>query len=117
MGTFFFDLPSKEERELIWPIYLKKYNVADKVFPKDEGWTGAEIKQCAKLSSKLSISLKEASAYIVPVAKSAAEQIKTLREQASGKFISASVSGVYEMETVDINKIMPQKKQQRKFDA
>lgn len=95
MGTFFFDLPTKEERKSIWDIYLKKYNVSKDTMPEDEGWTGAEIKQCVKLSAKLDISFIEASKYIVPVSKSASEQIKTLKEQASGKFISASKSGIY----------------------
>ncbi len=26
LGTFFFDLPTAEERETIWRIYLKKYD-------------------------------------------------------------------------------------------
>ena len=110
MGTFFFDLPTKEERKLIWDIYLQKYNVNGNKLPDDTGWTGAEIKQCAKLAAKLSIDLLEASTYIVPVAKSAAEQIETLRRQASGKFISASNKGVYTTEQIAI---VPNK---RKFE-
>lgn len=94
MGTFFFDLPTKEERNSIWDIYLSKYAVDGKI-PNDEGWTGAEIKQCSKLASKLGIDLVDAADYIVPVAKSAAEQIETLRRQAAGKFISASYKGIY----------------------
>jgi len=42
----------------------------------------------------------QAGSYIVPVSRSAADQIRTLREQASGKFISASDPGVYEYEDV-----------------
>ena len=96
MGTFFFDLPDETERAAIWSIYMKKYGVGKKQeIPDDGGWTGAEIKQCAKLASKLGISLKEAAKFIVPVSVSAGEQIETLRSQASGKFISASVSGIY----------------------
>jgi hypothetical protein len=37
-----------------------------------------------------------AARYIVPVSRSAAEQIKALRQMASGKFISASTPGVYQ---------------------
>ena len=102
MGTFFFDLPTKEERSKIWEIYNKKYSLAKMPQPIDEGWTGAEIKQCAKLSAKLDISLNEASSYIVPVSKSAAEQIQTLRMQATGKFINASVKGVYQFGKVEM---------------
>jgi len=38
----------------------------------------------------------QAARYIVPVSRSAAEQIKALRQMASGKFISASTPGVYQ---------------------
>lgn len=95
MGTFYFDLPTFEEREAIWKIYKNKYSLIDTLIPRDEDWTGAEIKQCSKLASKLNITLEEASNYIVPVAKSAADQIESLRRLASGKFISASTKGVY----------------------
>lgn len=98
-GTFFFDLPTAEEREVIWQIYLKKYNIPlDTPRPKDSGYTGAEISQCCFLSYNLGYSLIEASSYIVPVAESARDQIKQLREEASGRFISASKPGLYRYE-------------------
>jgi len=97
LGTFFFDLPSAEEREAIWKIYLDKYRVKGDL-PDDEGWTGAEIKECCRKSYRLRVSLKESAQYIVPVSRSAAEQIKTLRQQASGKFIGASCPGVYQFQ-------------------
>ena len=50
---------------------------------------------------RFGITLAQASRYIVLVSRSAAEQIKALRQMASGKFISASTPGVnrYEEET------------------
>jgi hypothetical protein len=95
LGTFFFDLPSGDEREAIWKLYLAKYAVAGDL-PEDEGWTGAEIKECCRKTARLGISLRDAADYIVPVSRSASEQIKALRQQASGKFISASKPGTYE---------------------
>ena len=97
LGTFFFDLPSDEERETIWGIYLKKYKVSGQL-PNDEGWTAAEIKECCRKAHRLGITLAQASRYIVPVSRSAAEQIKALRQMASGKFISASTPGIYRYE-------------------
>lgn len=107
MGTFFFDLPTSKERVKIWDIYLSRYkiNVApndDILIPDDEDWTGAEIKQCCKLASKLNITLIEAASYIVPVAKSASEQIESLRRLASGKFINASEKGIYNNNTMPV---------------
>ena len=97
LGTFFFDLPTEEEREAIWKIYLKKYGVSGEI-PGDQGWTGAEIKECCRKAFRLKMSLAEAAGYIVPVSRSAAEQVKALRQTASGKFLSASKPGVYRYE-------------------
>lgn len=97
LGTFFFDLPTEEERDAIWKIYLKKYGVSGEL-PNDQGWTGAEIKECCRKAYRLKLSLMEASQYVIPVSRSAAEQIKSLRQTASGKFLSASKPGVYHYE-------------------
>jgi len=69
LGTFFFDLPSDEERETIWGIFLKKYNVSGEL-PNDEGWTGAEIKECCRKAHRLGITLMQAARYIVRVSRS-----------------------------------------------
>lgn len=96
LGTFFFDLCSSDEREKIWAIYQKKFGLEKDVRPLlDEGWTGAEIKQCCAIAWRLDKPLSEAAKFIVPVAKSASEAIENLRKQANEKFISASHSGVY----------------------
>lgn len=94
LGTFFFDLPTEDERKAIWNVYLKKYNLSGKL-PNDASWTGAEIKQCCDVADRLGISLVDASEYVVPVARSASEQIENLRKQANGRFLSASYKGVY----------------------
>jgi SpoVK/Ycf46/Vps4 family AAA+-type ATPase len=97
LGTFFFDLPSPEERNAIWNIYVAKYGVSGEL-PDDDGWTGAEIKECCRKAYRLKLTLKESAEYLVPVSRSAADQIKALRQQASGKFISASYPGVYQFQ-------------------
>jgi SpoVK/Ycf46/Vps4 family AAA+-type ATPase len=97
LGTFFFDLPSAEEREAIWKIYLRKYGVSGDL-PDDEGWTGAEIKECCRKAYRLKVSLVDSARYIVPVSRSAVDQIQALRKQASGRFLSASKPGAYEYE-------------------
>jgi hypothetical protein len=99
-GTFFYDLPNQAERTAIWNLYAKKYQITDgDKLPKDAGWTGAEIKQCCDLAYRLRCSLVEASTYVVPVSVSAADTITRLREQAEGKFISASEPGLYKIES------------------
>jgi hypothetical protein len=39
--------------------------------------------------------LSEAAEFVVPVSRSAAEEIEKLRTQADGRFLSASHAGVY----------------------
>jgi hypothetical protein len=93
-GTFFVDLPDAEERDAIWQLYCRKYNVSGER-PDDRGWTGAEIRQCADLAYRLRRPLTHAARFIVPVATSAAATIRRLRTEASGCYISASRDGVY----------------------
>lgn len=94
-GTFFFDLPTAEERLVIWNLYVKKYKLPDQAVPSDEGWTGAEIRSCCDTAWRLDIPLKEAAGYIVPVSKSDPDGINKLRVMADGRFISATTAGVY----------------------
>lgn len=98
-GTFFFDLPTEEERLKIWPIYLNKWGLDTPAkLSFDEGWTGAEIRNCCRMAYRQGISIEEAAKYIVPVSKSAGAQISQLRRQASGAYLSANEDGVYTYE-------------------
>lgn len=98
LGTFYVDLPTEEERAAIWPIWLKKYSLPKQALPECEGWTGAEIRACCDVAYRADLTLRDASAFVVPVCKSAADQIAKLREMASGRFISANKAGLYEPE-------------------
>jgi hypothetical protein len=103
VGTMFFDLPTADERQTIWSIYLDKYSLDKQDLPKADGWTGAEIKQCADMADRLGLSLLEASRFVVPVSVSAREQITRLRQEASGRYLSASAEGVYEFKASTVN--------------
>lgn len=114
LGTFFFDLPDAEERQSIWEIHIAKYFGAGSrgegqwsrgkkksldpqplALPPDDGWTGAEIRNCCEIAWRLGCTLQEAAEFIVPVSRSAADQIQRLRDQAEGRFLSASRPGVF----------------------
>src|SRR5213596_318187 len=98
LGTFFFDLPSAEERRAIWNIYVNRWRLTGEL-PDDEGWTSAEIKECCRKAWRLKLSLRESAGYIVPVSRSAADQIEALRRQGSGRFLSAARPGVFSTES------------------
>lgn len=99
LGTFFFDLPNQEEREVIWKMYHEKYGLVSAKNVDDEGWTGAEIQQCCEVAWRLGCSTADSAKFVVPVARAAASQIQALRENADGKYTSASYPGPYKMES------------------
>ena len=109
-GVFFIDLPSAEQREAIWKIYLEQFGLeAEQRRPKEEGWTGAEIKSCCRLAALLDVPLMQAAQNIVPISVTAEESVQRLREWATGRCLSAAVPGVYQ------GTGMPTKKSRRKI--
>jgi len=95
-GVFFVDLPSLAQRELIWDIYERVFEIGEQDRPVDEGWTGAEIKSCCRLAALLDVPLTAAAENVVPVAVTAAEAVETLRSWAAGRCLSADNSGIYQ---------------------
>lgn len=95
LGIFFVDLPDGTAREQLWKLYTKYYGVEDKNRPVDEGWTGAEIRNCCMLAYQCGYTLKEAAENIVPIAISRAEDIQALRKSADGRYLDAAKAGKY----------------------
>jgi adenylate kinase family enzyme len=99
-GTFFFDLPTEDERQVIWDHYIKQYNLeedSDADLPDDKDWTGAEIRSCCQGAWERKVSLVNAAQFVVPVAKADPERIERLRKEAAGRYISASEFGTYKI--------------------
>jgi len=98
-GTWFFDLPTAEERAEIWPICLEHYGLEaseeDIAEADAEDLTGADIRNICELAYRLNCSLAEAKTYTVPLRESAPEQIEAARKQADGKYLSVNHEGVY----------------------
>jgi SpoVK/Ycf46/Vps4 family AAA+-type ATPase len=95
-GVFFLDLPDREQKQKIWDIYLKLFDLdADQAKPGDDQWTGAEIRACCRLATLLDVPLTAAAQNVVPVAVTAAESVERLRSWASGRCLSADQPGIY----------------------
>lgn len=95
-GVFFVDLPTKEQRDDIWRIYLGVFGLdARQPKPADQDWTGAEIRSCCRLAALLDVPLMQAAQNVVPVARTAAESVERLRSWASGRCLSADLPGTY----------------------
>ncbi len=108
-GVFFVDLPTAEQRRDIWTQYRRQYDIAvQQPLPADEGWSGAEIKSCCRLSALLDVSMSEAARNVVPVSVTSAEAVERLRTWASGRCLSADQPGIYQRPT-------PEKPSRRKI--
>jgi len=96
-GVFFLDLPTAQEKDGIWDLYRRTFEIPEsQIRPDDTDWTGAEIKSCCRLSALLDVPLSQAARNVVPVARTAAESMEKLRTWASGRCLAASNPGIYE---------------------
>lgn len=120
-GVFFIDLPRSEERSLIWRMYGELYGLSheqqygskEATF-SDKNWTGAEIRSCCRLAKALRWPLSRAAKNVVPVAATAGEKIKALREWARNRVLSADYEGVYQGEAQDMYAEESKRKVKRK---
>ena len=98
---FFFDTPNAAARRAIWDVYIAKNGLtpSQAAFPEgfDEGWTGAEIKRACERAARYGKTVVEAARFIIPSSVSGAQAIGALRREATGRFLSASEPGWYEM--------------------
>lgn len=98
-GIWYFDLPDRGEREAIWKVQTKAHGLEIELQPLgvsgDEGWTGAEIRNCCEIASRLGCSLKEAASFVVPVIQADPKSVESLRTLADGRFLSANHPGTY----------------------
>lgn len=99
-GIFFLDLPDRDQKDMIWDIYIGYYSklglAPNLKKPDDENWTGAEIKSACRLATLHACTLEEAAKYIVPVYKTSQEKINRLRAWATNRTLSADYVGTYD---------------------
>ena len=96
-AIYFLDLPGRDEKDVIWNLYLDLFEIdRDQRLPDDNNFTGAEIKACCRLAALLDMPLVQAAQNVVPVAVTAAESVERLRNWASGRCLSANEPGLYE---------------------
>jgi hypothetical protein len=101
-GTWFHDLPDREERSAIARLTAANYPEGDfdpeavaKTFADKVGWSGANIADCMEHAYSMRILVSEATAYIVPAEKADPAGLARLRQMAHGRFLSASKPGEY----------------------
>jgi SpoVK/Ycf46/Vps4 family AAA+-type ATPase len=95
-AVVFLDLPGRDEKQAIWDLYLDLFEIdRDQRLPKDDNFTGAEVRACCRLAALLDVPLIQAAQNVVPVAVTAAESVDQLRNWASGRCLSANQPGIY----------------------
>ncbi len=107
LDTFFVELPVSKAKKAMWKQYSKEFKLAEQQLPDDTDWTGREIRKCCKTASLRKVSLVESARYIVPIAVREAARIKSLRQRASGKYVSASESGLYQYQETEKQESKP----------
>lgn len=97
-GTYFFDLPSASERKAIWKIQRKAWGIdpADQQ-PPDEGWSGSDIRCVCELAHTMGLPMDDVLKFAASNSKTNPEIVRTARESANGRYLSASFPGVYQM--------------------
>ena len=102
----YFDLPNRDEKDAAWNVHTQRLmfrgqtvclreDQTDRSAVNDDGWTGAEIRNCALKAYAMDIPLKDAARTIVPISKSAGDLVTALRRSANGRYVSASQDGIY----------------------
>ncbi len=99
-AVVFVDLPSREQRQGIWELYLAKFGLdPQQKLPADDDWTGAEVRACCRLAALLDLPLVAAAQNVVPIARTAGESVEKLRTWASGRCLAADRPGIYQRQT------------------
>lgn len=96
-GTYFFDVPSEEEKLPIWKIHMKKYGLMEQDIPQTPDWTGREIAAACRRADEFSLSLVQVAPRIVSAVKNmGTRKADALRRQASdGQWLSANTGRPY----------------------
>jgi len=94
MGMFFYDYPTDAERAAIWTHYKAKFSVNGDP-PRAKNWVGREIEACCEKADNWQIPLTEAAETVIPAAMANSVKLQALRQQVSGRFLSAERPGLY----------------------
>jgi len=95
-GTWYVEMPDAAARKAMWKLYGKKFNVKTTGVNFDAGWTGSDIKNCCQTADRQNLTVRQASRFTCPVAKSSPEVIRKLRRLAHNRFLDAANGGTYQ---------------------
>jgi hypothetical protein len=102
LGIYYFDLLTPEERDALWPVYLKKYgHDLNAKRPLDNNWTGSEIRNCCEIAWMTNDTIENVGTHgIVSVYDSDKGGVDALRHRADNRFLSAAYPGKYQRDRI-----------------
>lgn len=89
-APWYVGLPSKKVRQKMMTHFINKFELVDKQItkmPSTENWTGAEIEALCHNAKMRSMTLIEASQFVLPMYDTCREEIAELEEWAKGRAI------------------------------
>ena len=117
LATFFFDLASREEKDVIWDIQMKAHDLPKQELPKDLNWVGSDIRDVCLKAQLMDVSLLEAAEGHVSVHDRDPSTIERMREQADGKATSTQVAEKYRKPLAQVEGWAVTETEDRKLDA
>jgi hypothetical protein len=92
----FVDVPTDEQRESIWAMYITYFGLNKKLAgPSCKNWTGAEVKSCCEQAAMLECSLEDAAAYVQPIVETDPNGTDALRNWARSHCLDAETGRRY----------------------
>jgi hypothetical protein len=93
---FYVELPDDAEKKVIWNVHLKRRGLSlTEQRPNDFEWNGREIEQACETAYQLQCPVMEAADFVVPISQSSAEDMAKRRNEAHGRYLSASYAGPF----------------------
>jgi SpoVK/Ycf46/Vps4 family AAA+-type ATPase len=89
-APFFIDIPNEDEQLQILDYYRGVYEVKGEPTNMD-GWSGAEIQSVCRIAAMMEREVPDAERFVIPVSKTMAEDIKSLRSWAKNRCIKATM--------------------------
>lgn len=89
-APWMIDLPNEAERTDIFNFYRKQFKLKKCKLPASDGWSGAELRSCCELASMMNTTPEKAADFVVPISKTMATEIDSLRKWALGRTLPAS---------------------------
>ena len=108
LGTFMTELPTPEAMKQIWQKRCAEFGVELGDLQVDtRDWSGRDARNACRMARRLGKTVADVADYIIPAAQQDYDSVLELRRQADGRWLDASVKGVYRKDRVNERSDLP----------